>query len=123
MKLKNSLYTIVAVTADAGVSQPRFSLLLNAGHPIYKAHFPGWSVTPGACIVQIALELLEEAVGKELEIAEVRDVKFLAVISPDETSQIDYVFNKIHEEECSAQAVVASGDKQYAKLSFSCRAK
>ena len=31
---------------------------------VYRGHFPGYPITPGVCIVQIALELIEEMAGQ-----------------------------------------------------------
>ena len=34
-------------------------LQCNPAHIIYQAHFPGNPITPGACIIQVADELME----------------------------------------------------------------
>lgn len=44
--------------------------------PVYKAHFPGYPVTPGVTIVQMAMELI----GKQLKGA--KDIKFTVPIIP-----------------------------------------
>ena len=44
--------------------------------PIYKAHFPGYPVTPGVTLVQMVLELM----GRKL--AGAKDIKFLVPILP-----------------------------------------
>lgn len=44
--------------------------------PIYKAHFPGYPITPGVTLVQIATEIM----GKQLKGA--RDIKFIEPIFP-----------------------------------------
>lgn len=44
--------------------------------PIYKAHFPGYPVTPGVTLVQMALELM----GRKLAAA--KDIKFVVPVLP-----------------------------------------
>ena len=122
MKLLNSLYRIrsKAVT-DAFV---RYDIHLDANHLIYQAHFPGDPITPGVCIIQIAKELLEDHLGRHLEIQIVKNVKFLNVISPVEKSRITYVFEKITTDDttkiCQAQVQVLSDGTPMVKLSFIC---
>ena len=80
MELKNSLYQITGKeTNGTAVS---YDLQLDASHVIYQAHFPGEPITPGVCIIQMAKELLEDHTGTAYEISGVKNVKFLAVISP-----------------------------------------
>lgn len=73
--------------------------------------------------MQTALELLERAVGMPLSVKCVKNVKFLKVISPDETTVITYSFQKLDMEDgtVKAQVSVRSGNETYAKLSLICR--
>jgi hypothetical protein len=49
---------------------------------IYRAHFPDNPITPGACIIQIAQELYEQACGHAVEISEVENAKFVKAMTP-----------------------------------------
>jgi len=51
---------------------------LNPHSEIYKAHFPGFPVTPGACLFQIALDLL----GPQAVPDSVKEIKFLSPVFP-----------------------------------------
>ena len=119
MQLKNSFYKI----QEAG--ENRFVLSLNPDHFIYLAHFPGEPITPGVCIVQIGKELLEEQMGRNLELVKVKNVKFLSVVSPRETTELVYTFKKVETSETSkevkVQMVVTAGDEVKAKVSLACR--
>lgn len=119
MQLKNSLYNI----QEAG--ENRFVLSLNPDHFIFQAHFPGEPITPGVCIVQMGKELLEELMGRGLELVKVKNVKFLSVVSPRETTEIVYTFKKVEtseeSKEVKAQIVVTAGDEVKAKVSLTCR--
>lgn len=118
--LKNELYTIDSKQADD--TAVCYALTLNPQHVIYQAHFPGEPITPGVCIIQIGKELLEEHLQRKLEIVKVKNVKFLAVLSPTETPQVTYQLSRIKESdtEVSVSVVVKTDDVVRAKLSFTC---
>lgn len=133
MKLKDSFFTI-----EESSSATQIAVRLNSEHPIYQAHFPGEPITPGVCIIQIAKELLEEAMqgGNYCEndknwqgqyhLVAVKNVKFLAPISPLETPLVTYTLQKVTPSDdgtiVKAQITVESTDKLMAKLSLTLRA-
>ena len=130
MLLKNNLYTIIR-KADEGMSAS-YEVRLNPSCFIYQAHFPGEPITPGVCIVQIGKELLEDFLirnnfAERVEIIGVKNVKFLSVISPEETDVIAYQIKKIEMSEdktgVKAQIVVTSEEEPKAKISLVLRAK
>ena len=123
MKLLNNLYSIRS--KDVTESFVRYDIQLDASHFIYQAHFPGDPITPGVCIIQIAKELLEDYLGRNLGIQIVKNVKFLNVISPLKTPDISYAFEKIvtddSEKTYKVQTLIFSDELSMAKLSFTCR--
>lgn len=121
MKLQNSFYQIVNRNT-VGETQV-MTLELDATHEIYQAHFPEQPITPGVCIIQIATELLSDILHTDLKLIKVKNVKFLSVISPVETSCVSYVFRTIHEEEETIKAVVEVLHEKicYAKISIICK--
>lgn len=68
--LEGILYNVVSR------SEGRASVRLLPESPIYKAHFPGYPVTPGVTLVQMALELM----GRKLAAA--KDIKFVVPVLP-----------------------------------------
>ena len=112
MLLLNNLYTIVA--KDIGCN-----------HFIYQAHFPNEPITPGVCIIQITKELLDDFLTKKMDINQIKNVKFLSVISPITTPQLSCIFDKItpdeHSDTFRVQAHLQSDDNPLAKLSFTCK--
>lgn len=65
-----------------------YRLRLNVSHPIFRAHFAGTPVVPGACILQMVKELASASSGAACFISSVRNMKFLHVISPLEHPEI-----------------------------------
>ena len=59
MKLIDNLYSINARELDKMGDKAIFGISLNADNVIYKAHFPSNPITPGVCLIQIALEITE----------------------------------------------------------------
>jgi 3-hydroxyacyl-[acyl-carrier-protein] dehydratase len=118
MKLLNDFFHIVESERIEEIYVCKIKL--NAGHIIYKAHFPGNPITPGVCLMQMVTECLERDLGKKLYVKEVKNIKFLSVLSPVEHCCIDVVFSRIVENgtECIVQAVITSENTQYAKMSL-----
>lgn len=95
---------------------------------IYAAHFPGEPITPGVCIVQMGKELVEELLSEQrstpckLMITKVKNVKFLSIISPNETLQLTYQVKKLVTSEdgtsVETQLIVLSEEKPMAKISL-----
>ena len=126
MLLRNNLYTVTQKEVDG--LKGHFVLELNPSCFIYQAHFPDEPITPGVCIVQMGKELLEELLEEHLqkkvglEICKVKNVKFLSVISPNETTVITYQMKKVEMSEdgseMKAQMVITSGEDAKAKISL-----
>ena len=53
--------------------------------PIYAAHFPEFPITPGVCLVQMALELM----GCSLLGA--KDIKFVQPVLPDAELRLEWI--------------------------------
>ena len=136
MQLKNNLYTIKQKQVDfptednASVGTKAllgsYELELNPSCFIYQVHFPGEPITPGVCIMQMGKEVLEDALDKPLQVASVKNIKFLSIISPRETTSITYLFKKVELSEdgksVKAQLVVMAGEEAKAKISFTLKA-
>lgn len=121
MELNNGLYTVESTEVNGDVFDAL--IRLNPSHFIYAAHFPGEPITPGVCILQAALELLELYLGTALSVGRVKNVKFLKVITPDRTPLVHFRFRSVMESEgsISAQCTVDSENDVYAKISLICR--
>lgn len=123
MQLKNNLYTIEGAENDGKTTC--FHLRLSPSSVIYQAHFPNEPITPGVCIVQIAKELIEEVLQCRLDIAVVKNVKFLSVLSPDETTEVIFHIQKLtvseDTSEVKSQVDVLTDKEMKAKVSLVCK--
>ena len=120
MRLLNDFYRILSErkTDGGGV----YELKLNAEHFIYKAHFPSQPVTPGVCLLQMAVELLSAHLQNEIRLVKVNNLKFTTILSPTETPVIVYDFQKLSEDNglLKAQIQVGHDNAVYAKISITC---
>jgi len=72
---------------------------LNKDHAIFKGHFPGNPVMPGVCMIQIIKELTEEATGKNLFLAVSSNIKFMAIINPENNPDLQIVIDIAEEDD------------------------
>ena len=85
--LLDHLYVAKSVELSPGRVDAK--LCLDPQHPIFRGHFPGAPVLPGVCMMHIVKEMLEKAAGSPLLLEEATYAKFLSMINPLETDQID----------------------------------
>lgn len=118
MTLKNYLYKVLNVKETP--EEVTYSISFNQECPIYKAHFPTMPITPGACIIQMVEELLEDHLKMNLQTAGVKNAKFLRVLKPtDEVICVNLA--QIQKQIIKAQATVTDRtDTVYAKISLIC---
>ena len=112
MRLNGDLFRIESRMEGLPQGQSGFNIILNPDHLIYKAHFPGQPVTPGVCILQILQELLSMVEGKQLFIKNIKNAKFISMMSPVTDSRVSVLFTSVSTEEggVKAQGVVSQRD-------------
>lgn len=76
--LQNSLYYIVQSEQNA------YTIRFDASHPIFAGHFPEHPIVPGACLVQIAEELISTTEAHPVRFAAIRNLRFNYPITPDQ---------------------------------------
>ena len=113
--LQGILYETIAVdTAGATVR-------LLPESPVYRGHFPGYPITPGVCLVEIALELIAEMAGQaghdgKVRLVAAKNIKFTSPIIP--TSGTELRFN-LGGEGSERTVEILSGETLCAKMSLS----
>ena len=113
--LQGILYETIAVDA-AGAT-----IRLLPESPVYKGHFPGYPITPGVCLVEIALELIAEMAGQaghdgKVRLVAAKNIKFTSPIIP--TSGTELRFN-LGGEGSERTVEILSGETLCAKMSLS----
>ena len=83
--------------------------------PVYRGHFPGYPITPGVCLVEIALELFSEREGRPVRLSGAKNIKFTNPVLPTETTELR--FNLAGEGD-GRTVEILSGETLCAKMSF-----
>lgn len=95
--LKNQLYTI----KSKEVLENRINAMIEIDplHPIFKGHFPDVPVLPGAIMMQMAKEILEEIEQKSLIIKKVGQIKFLQMLNPQKEKLVNWEMDVVSRNE------------------------
>lgn len=116
--LLDNFYTELSSNFSVGNTENfKCQVRLNAEHPIYKGHFPQVPVAPGVCLTQMIKEILMEKLDKELIMTSGDNIKFLAMINPKETPELELSFIvKSQENAFDVSATYASNGTTYTKF-------
>ena len=118
MSFLDNLFIIQSIeNTETGFSA---KLLCNPEHPVYQAHFPGNPITPGACLLKTAGEVLQQRLSRPLYLNATKNIKYLNVLVPEEGKLVCFNFSNFSEIEngCKAQVVIADETVVYSKMSL-----
>ena len=92
----------------------------NPSHPVYQVHFPDNPITPGACLLKTAGEVLEQKLSRPLYLKSSKNIKYLSLLIPKEEKEVQFVFSNLveSENECKVQVVIADETTVYTKMSL-----
>ena len=122
--LLNSFFHIVneeysnTVVETCHSTSLQYIIRINPEHPIFKGHFPGNPITPGVCVVQIAIDLFTHLFQQEYHLHKAKSIKFLNLIKPNEIDTICYQLSweKLENDKYRLKALVTHDDITYAKI-------
>ncbi len=88
---------------------------------VFRSHFPGKPIMPGACLVQMAMEeVVKRGVKEGVEGGVIlKDVKFLRPVTPVDFEDIRC---EIEAEEDEYEVVICDDKDIYAKMTIVCTA-
>lgn len=94
-----------------------FRILLNEEHPIFLAHFPSYPILPGACTAEIIKEAAEMELQTALDILEVRQLKFIQVLSIPENKEtlLSLTFKSLEEGKQLIKAIIRNETQTFCK--------
>ena len=112
----NDIFHIISTEISEG--QITANVSVNSNTEIFKGHFPGQPVVPGACIVQLVKVVLEKALGKNLILKKAANIKFSQMIVPrdEQTLVLIIVYKTIDDRMLSVNAKLSENDTVCFKL-------
>jgi 3-hydroxyacyl-[acyl-carrier-protein] dehydratase len=112
----NDLFNIDKITHEDGTISA--TLGINPDSEILKGHFPGHPVVPGACMLQIVKEVLEDALKQSLRLKKADQLKFMLMIDPTNTLavQLDISYQYAEDGAISVTAKLSNPDAVYFKF-------
>lgn len=99
--------------------------------PVFKAHFPGFPVLPGVLTLKMVVDAINASQffsTKTLTVQSIGNAKYLAVVNPQETQEVEISVALKAEKNADEPAVfqfkatVQNGETRFATFSFSCTA-
>lgn len=91
-------------------------LRLNKGSAIFKGHFPGQPVVPGACMVQLVKDVLRTALNADVFLKRAANIKFISIITPDAKQSPELQISYKTVDDISVNAKITIGDITCFKL-------
>jgi 3-hydroxyacyl-[acyl-carrier-protein] dehydratase len=93
--LKDSLYKIISI--DHSAIEINAALEIDAQNEIFKGHFPEHPTLPGACMLQMVKQVLEDTLEISLKLQKGDNLKFLSLVDPEQNNllllQINYTID------------------------------
>lgn len=99
--------------------------------PVFKAHFPGFPVLPGVLTLKMVVDAINASQffsTQTLTVQSIGNAKYLAVVNPQETQEVEISVALKAEKNADESAVfqfkatVQNGETRFATFSFSCTA-
>lgn len=99
--------------------------------PVFKAHFPGFPVLPGVLTLKMVVDAINASQffsTQMLTVQSIGNAKYLAVVNPQETQEVEISVALKTEKNADKPAVfqfkatVQNGETRFATFSFSCTA-
>lgn len=99
--------------------------------PVFKAHFPGFPVLPGVLTLKMVVDAINASQffsTQTLTVKSIGNAKYLAVVNPQETQEVEISVALKAEKNADEPAVfqfkatVQNGETRFATFSFSCTA-
>lgn len=115
MSIGSDLFSVNHITHGDG--SIRVELGINADSEILKGHFPGHPVVPGASMLQLVKEVLEQNLEVGLRLKKADHLKFMSLIEPGVNAiQLEISYVEKEQGEFFVTAKLSAGETGYFKL-------
>jgi 3-hydroxyacyl-[acyl-carrier-protein] dehydratase len=108
--ITNDIFSIDSITHENGIISA--ILGINTQSEIFKGHFPGQPVVPGACMLQVVKDVLQNALSTGFQLKKAGNLKFVSMIVPslNDMIQLELTYKFIDDTTVSANAKLISND-------------
>ncbi len=112
----NDLFSIDKIAHREGFVSATINI--NANSEILKGHFPDHPVVPGACMLQIVKEALENALKKTLRLRKADQLKFMSIIDPTNIPavQLEISYKEMEDGDISSTAKLCNPETIFFKF-------
>ena len=83
MAAGNDIFQIISTELSEGKIVA--AIIINEQSEIFKGHFPGQPVIPGACMLQLVKDVLEDALKQSVQLKKADQIKFITMITTENT--------------------------------------
>ncbi|MDB5000293.1 MAG: FabA-like domain protein [Mucilaginibacter sp.] len=115
-EINDSVFKIEELQHNA--SQITASLNINKNSSIFEGHFPGQPVVPGACMLQLVKDVLEEVLHMPILLKKAGNIKFINMITPANnlTAKLTISYKITDDGSISINAILLTGEVTCFKL-------
>jgi 3-hydroxyacyl-[acyl-carrier-protein] dehydratase len=115
-EINEGIFKIEKLQHDAG--QIIASLNINKNSSIFEGHFPGQPVVPGACMLQLVKDVLEEVLHMPILLKKAANIKFINMITPANSliAKLTISYKTTHDGNISVTANLLTGEVTCFKL-------
>jgi 3-hydroxyacyl-[acyl-carrier-protein] dehydratase len=87
--LEENFFTISAIQQEATFT--KVMVEIDPAHTIFEGHFPKQPIVPGACLLQILKEVLQNITGQRLQLQKANQLKFISLVDPSKNHALQFI--------------------------------
>jgi 3-hydroxyacyl-[acyl-carrier-protein] dehydratase len=106
----NNLFKLTKKEFTPGMVTATFEI--NRQSDILKGHFPGHPVVPGASMLHLIKQVLEDVLARPLIMKQGDNLKFIALVDPEHISSVDLevTYQELHGGTINVEAKLTTAD-------------
>jgi 3-hydroxyacyl-[acyl-carrier-protein] dehydratase len=106
--LTNDIFSIISLEHSDGLITTLLGV--NKSSEIFKGHFPGQPVVPGACMLQVVKDILENALAHTVRLKKGGQLKFMNMIVPGNEQLLLNISHKNMDADIVVSTTLKNGD-------------